>query len=186
MIVAAGKFSWADADNQLRSVYEALSDNLNEIVFQLKGHSAISMENENKLRQKLFIALILSAVLGLSMMYAVLRLVIIKLVKPIQALNQAVEKVKRGDFQVRFKSDEKDEISQVGFAFNEMVKTLQQGQEDLRARSSELEDSVNQLQSLNKVLVGRELKMMELKEKIKSEGGKISRKRGSGKVNKSA
>jgi len=84
--------------------------------------------------------------------------------KPLKKILNAMNIIKGGnlDFKVPVKS--KDEIGELSSSFNEMTQNLKESKENIESR---IEDRTNQLQRLNQAMVGRELKMIELKQKIK-------------------
>ena len=73
-----------------------------------------------------------------------------KIINPIQQMSSVVMQVKAGNSETRFVSQEKDEIAELGFAFNEMLDTIHQHHERLEAlveeRTEELIDTNAQLQ----------------------------------------
>ncbi len=119
-----------------------------------------------------------------------------RLARPIRILVKGVKEIERGDLNYRFKINTNDEIQQLAEAFNSMIENLQRTQNRIKeskeilevrvkARTRELEElaqelehkagektaelqqRVDELENLHKLTVGRETKMMELKEKVK-------------------
>lgn len=106
-------------------------------------------------------------------------------VKPITQLTDATKEISKGDLNVKVDIKTLDEIGQLASAFNKMVeelkhsrkqlseynKTLEKEVEErtkeLKKSKEELEAKVEELERFSKVSVGRELKMIELKRKIK-------------------
>lgn len=98
--------------------------------------------------------------------------------KPINKLFLAFEKVKNGDYNFTLSPDKtNNEIGKLSETFNKMVdglKISQQKQQeyqhvletDVSNRTKELGQKVDELEALNKVMVGREMKMIELKKEI--------------------
>ncbi len=58
---------------------------------------------------------------------------------PIKKLEKMVEKVNEGDFQVRFSSDSKDEITKFGSAFNDMLEKIQSATLKIREEKDKAE-----------------------------------------------
>ncbi len=104
--------------------------------------------------------------------------------RPLEQLAVVAEIIAGGNLAVRAKIESKDEIGKLSRSFNTMAENLQITQEELRMantlleerveeRTKELEESrdelkkeFNELQRWKKTVVGRELKMIELKNEI--------------------
>ncbi|MBI5044630.1 MAG: HAMP domain-containing protein [Candidatus Levybacteria bacterium] len=98
-------------------------------------------------------------------------------IKPVINLTNSAQALSKGDFSKRIDVTSRDEIGMLGTSFNEMMTKLKDYQESLEQkvteRTKQLEDAqvlqVKQLEEterINKLLVGRELKMVELKKQI--------------------
>lgn len=94
--------------------------------------------------------------------------------KPIKNLYRATEKIQQGDFTIQLPVHSHDEIGKLTDGFNQMVSALKESQGKLQEankllgsqvanRTTELQLKVNELERINKLMVGRELKMAELK-----------------------
>jgi len=59
------------------------------------------------------------------------------LLKPLFSLQRLMKRVEENDLNVRFESEYKDEVSQVGFRFNRMLDEIKQLIEDVKVRESE-------------------------------------------------
>jgi class 3 adenylate cyclase/HAMP domain-containing protein len=68
------------------------------------------------------------------------------IVRPIGALAAAARRVGEGDFAVRAPARARDEIGELGAAFNEMTGRLAQAHADLEAKNTELESALRNLQ----------------------------------------
>ena len=68
------------------------------------------------------------------------------IVRPIEALAAAARRVGEGDFAVRAPAGARDEIGELGAAFNEMTARLARAHEDLGAKNTELESALRNLQ----------------------------------------
>lgn len=97
--------------------------------------------------------------------------------KPIEELTEVSKSIASGRHDHRTHIDTNDELGVLGTAFNTMAKKLEESrsvlEEKVRSRTQELEKSrkeseerAEEAERLNKVMVGRELKMIELKEEI--------------------
>lgn len=89
----------------------------------------------------------------------------------IAELRQIAHQVQVGDLSPRVNVRSSDEIGEMGVSFNIMLDALQNQQGSLEKsvneKSHELEERLKELESMNRIMVGRELKMIELKEEIK-------------------
>ena len=94
------------------------------------------------------------------------------LTRPIMKLKKTVREISEGNLDERVEIESKDEIGELGTAFNKMTEKLKQTQEEIEAK---IMNRTKELEKVNGYMVGRELKMIELKKKIKD----FERKNGS-------
>ncbi len=151
------------------------------------------------LRSQAFLTVIM--VIALSLFGA--SLLARQLIRPIKKLTRGAEKVRRGSFDVQVETDGEDEIGQLTKTFNEMVDQLKkqtflreqketlevrvaartkeleelnkQLESQVKERTSELEKRVKEYEKMNKLMVGRELKMIELKKELKKAREELER-----------
>jgi nitrate/nitrite-specific signal transduction histidine kinase len=119
-----------------------------------------------------------------------------RIIKPLERLLKAAKKIGEGDLNVRVELETKDEIGQLADEFNRMVKKLKESREILedekkvleirvrartkeleeiaksldekvRERTKELQQRVEELEKFHRLTLGREIKMIELKDRIK-------------------
>jgi len=97
---------------------------------------------------------------------------------PIFELRDAAGKLSEGNFNIKIKLKSKDEIGQLANSFNEMALELKKLKAELekysknlegqvKRRTKEIESKVYELEKFNRVTIGRELRMVELKKRIK-------------------
>lgn len=93
--------------------------------------------------------------------------------KPLEALQNSVVAITSGDLSKRARIIGRNEIGKLAENFNLMADKVEQSEEDLKGKnvaleqqSLKLKDQLEQLEKFQKVTVDRELKMIELKEKI--------------------
>lgn len=108
---------------------------------------------------------------------------------PLKEIVRKTKKISEGDLNVKVEIETNDEFEAVATSFNKMVEDLKEAktvleikvlartkelqelaekQEDLvKQRTEELQEKLMDLERFGKMAVGRELKMIELKEKIK-------------------
>jgi|CXWL01.1.fsa_nt_gi HAMP domain-containing protein len=126
---------------------------------------------------KLFVIGIIRSILLILILILVLYLMLSTITNSILALTNAVSHVAGGDLSTRMKMTSEDEIGRLGSGFNQMVETISTQRQELEKRTlvleetvtdktKELETKLDELERLNKLMVGRELKMIELKKEI--------------------
>ncbi len=90
--------------------------------------------------------------------------------RPIGELTVSAGNLQKGDFSQRVIVRTKDEIGTLGNVFNGMAEKLQELHLGLEQKVSErtkvLEEKTDELERMNKLMVDRELKMVELKKEI--------------------
>ena len=101
-----------------------------------------------------------------------------RITKPIKKLQKATEEFEKGKFNRRVQIKTKDEMAQLGRAFNKMAAGLEKAdkvqkryhkklEEEIAKKTKDLQNKLFQLETFARVSTGREKKMIELKEKIK-------------------
>jgi len=110
------------------------------------------------------------------------------LIKPIDKLTSAVNKIQAGNLDVKTDIKSKDEIGKLGFAFNEMTTKLKESysileekvkerteelekergslEEKVKERTKNLDTKIEELEKMNNLMVDREMKMIELKKEL--------------------
>ena len=136
--------------------------------------------------------IIIFIVIGLIIGFFISR----SITRPLSKLVVASKAVAKGDFSQRVEAETKDEIGDLATSFNKMtedlkrshtaleeskavleikveartkeLKELMEKQEEIiKERTKEIQEKMEELERFNKLAVGRELKMIELKEEIK-------------------
>ena len=119
-----------------------------------------------------------------------------KIVVPIRELVKVVKRAASGDLSIKVKVKGNDELAELGREFNFMIEQLKKAKDQLeeekkvlevrvrartreleeltksldaqvKERTKELQERLNQLERFHKLTVGREMKMVELKKKIR-------------------
>lgn len=109
----------------------------------------------------------LAMIVVLALLVALLERLVIR---PARQLTYTVQEITKGDLSKRATVGSKDEIGQLGTAFNHMTARLETSHKELdtkvQERTNELEEKVDELERLNQAMVGRELRMVELKKEV--------------------
>ena len=92
------------------------------------------------------------------------------IIDPIRKLHRAVMKIKSGDFEVQSNIKSNDEIGEMAASFDDMAQKLKASYADLELKvaekTKELAEKISDLEKINKLMVGTELTMMDLKKKL--------------------
>ncbi|MBN2331127.1 MAG: HAMP domain-containing protein [Candidatus Aenigmarchaeota archaeon] len=110
-----------------------------------------------------------------------------RITKPVIILRDAAINIGKGGLDTRIEIKTKNEIGELASAFNRMTNDLKKSKAELEKysatlekkveeRTKELEGKNEELERFNKLAVGRELKMIELKKIIKELEGKLKKK----------
>ncbi len=105
-------------------------------------------------------------------------MVSISVTKPLNQLGKALDDFAKGNLDARVVIKSNDEVGRLSLTFNKAVKHLKSNLEELekskrdleliiKDRTKELNERLYESEKLNKALVGRELRMAELKEEFK-------------------
>lgn len=93
-----------------------------------------------------------------------------RLFSPLQALRDEAIKINEGNYDVHVQVISNDEIGELSTVFNEMGEKLRVSyrglQDKVEEKTKELNEKVVSLEKLNELMVGRELKMLELKKAL--------------------
>src|SRR3989338_5497549 len=93
-----------------------------------------------------------------------------ELSKPIVRLKDAAKELGKGDYK-KIEAVTEDEVGELTDAFNSMALSLEKStkelEEKVEKRTRELQRKNEELEKFNKVAVGRELRMVELKKRVK-------------------
>lgn len=110
-----------------------------------------------------------------------------RITKPVISLRDAAAEIGEGNLDEKIKVKTKNEIGQLASAFNKMTSDLKKSKRELekyseslemkvKKRTKELEQKNEELARFNRLAVGRELRMVELKKKIEELEGKLKNK----------
>lgn len=97
------------------------------------------------------------------------------IVKPIKRLHESMVEVKEKNLYVKTEVISHDEVGEMAETFNEMVGNLESYrtslEEKVKEKTLSLEEKMTELEEINKLMVGRELVMIDLKKKLKEKNG---------------
>lgn len=97
-------------------------------------------------------------------------IVVNRILSPLKDLSKAADEIGKGNFNNKVKIVSEDEIGKLGIAFNNMVAQLQVMyaglEKQVKERTEELAAKLAETEKMNQMMVDRELKMVELKDKI--------------------
>lgn len=98
-------------------------------------------------------------IIGLSLIFTS------KIIEPIKELTKGAKNIEKGDLETKILINRTDEIGDLAESFNKMAFALKKSKNEL---SKKVEERTKDLEEANKYMVGRELKMIELKKEIKT------------------
>jgi len=132
-------------------------------------------KNISKTQKQFLLGAIITILVTISILFLFIR---ISVINPIKYLQKGMKIIGAGNLDFRIKMKRMDEIGDLASGLNEMTGKLKEKTEALREekanlemkvrqRTNELQEKVNEFEKLHKITIGRELKMIELKEEIK-------------------
>jgi len=178
-------------------IYPGYQDKTIWVAFSLKR-----VEEEVK---AIFIRGITIALVGLIFTISIIFLILRTIVDPLKKMTAACQEVRKGNLEVKIPVISKTEIGELAATFNKMIKDLRESrtaleesktileikvqartkelreltekqEEIIKERTKDLQEKMKELERFNRLAVGRELKMIELKkeiEKLQKELGKF-------------
>ena len=123
-------------NQQFDQISQALMRLFQDISHTVEDLSANAIKHGEHLRKTVYIGFFASAGAVLALLGALIAIIGRTIIAPIRQLSLVVTRVKFGDDRARFASSAKDEIAELGFAFNGLLDTVNQHRD-------QLEDLVN-------------------------------------------
>ncbi|MCA9235262.1 MAG: HAMP domain-containing histidine kinase [Planctomycetales bacterium] len=105
-----------------------------------------TLKKQAKNRSLLLFAAIATVFLAMAALYAIVRYVI---VKPLKHLRDVSNAVRRGEVETRAVIETGDEFEELGAAFNRMLRQLLRQQDELRNVNGELDGKIDELAQVN-------------------------------------
>lgn len=121
-------------------------------------------DNYQNLNGMLLKAVISFSAAGMILAIFFLYVIYFSILNPLLKINQASLQIAEGKLGQKIDAKSKDEIGELAANFNKMADNLKESRRGIEAK---IKKRTQDLEQLNKLMVGRELKMKELKEKIK-------------------
>jgi nitrate/nitrite-specific signal transduction histidine kinase len=188
MFDAISKNNTVVALDILNGTYQVQSDQYLDLVerFLQDRNSAITNSVISLRERSLNIDLVSFVILALILILIMIVFLVInrRIIQPIQALSIVTKSFSEGNFAVRANVGLSDELGELITTFNDMGQKLQARTADLelakqnleadvKRRTEELEAKLKELEKFNRFVIGRELKMVELKQELKTLRAKV-------------
>jgi methyl-accepting chemotaxis protein len=174
---------------------------------------AFSQEEINKNISDLLRESIITGFIWLIIFAGIFLLIVALILKPLGELKNLFNQVRQGNLEVRARVGLRTEIGELAAAFNEMIKDLKEShaaleeakavlevkveartkelreltkglEEEIERRTKEVRKRVDELERFQRLAVGRELKMLELKNEIRKLKKELEKSKRSNKINK--
>ncbi len=165
--------TYARADGIL--VFESYTPLLSEMIYSGDGCWAVlAIQSEEEVLSlaktvKIQIFFMMLVIFVLSLIFS--RILANLVIHPITLLSRVVDDVKHGKKSEMPKKLSRDELGDLARSFDEMnrevLKSKNELESEVEKRTKQLNEKVQDLEKFNKLAVGRELKMIELKKKLK-------------------
>lgn len=184
---SSGFYKWKDENGNIREKYMFISpvsrktadgkilkvasttyiDEFYEPINELKKEIA-STSDQSRIELKEFLDAIriqvtLLAIANLIAIFLISLIIYKKLILPIRILSRASEEISHGNFDAKSEVISYDEITDLSRKFNQMAVELKKSKENI---GNKIKERTSQLERINKYMVNRELKMIELKKEI--------------------
>ena len=116
--------------------------------------------------QQIYSLLLLGLVLGLGDTFLIFLTINRMILRPIRKIEEETEIIGKGNLEYEIDIKSKDEIGRLAQAINAMTKNLRTSMKETEDYKKHLEERVDELEKFYKLTIGREGRMIELKEKI--------------------
>jgi C4-dicarboxylate-specific signal transduction histidine kinase len=139
--------------------------------------SETGLEKINLIIFNIIIVLIVLILLAVILTAALLYKLILFAISPLKKLKYFAQNISNGDFSGRIDIETKDDFGELSEAFNKMTDNLEdlyknldnkvrEKTEEVEKSKDELKKTLSESERINKLMVGRELEMIELKKEL--------------------
>lgn len=165
---------------ELDEKVEELDENLDTVLKENMEMLRAKMDNIQKKSSELEMVNILLNALFFVISSLIVFFVSRSILGPVYNLSTAALAMGKGDMSSRASILSKGEVGVLASVFNKMADNIQQSYSDLEnkieERTAELENKLVEVENMNRLMAGRELKMVELKKEIEDLKNKLERK----------
>ena len=177
-----------DRNLKIASIYtdiENIKIKHQEIYAGFTQHFIQEAQEQKQLISKIAINLMLMILTFIVLSFVVAVFISYLLARPITKLTVAARNIKQGNFSVaELQAHRRDEIGDLSQAFEVMLKQIAHDRElmkranlnlseEVKKRTATLEKQIAELSKWQKLMVGRELKMIELKKELRKKNGEM-------------
>jgi methyl-accepting chemotaxis protein len=165
--------AFTDANNK----FEFVKQNINDLLIIETSNISNTTQEITKIQTVVRPAVVISIIVIFFILIIFSLFFARSITDPIIILSKTVEDIISGKTNIKVKNElleRPDEIGSLSISFdimmkklNEKILGLESSDKDLRAAVLKLNEQIDETSRLNKLMVGRELKMIELKEEIK-------------------
>ena len=158
------------------SVSTEVSDAIDRVFEHIATYKANKIKELNIEVTKSKIIVVEAFALSVIVSFFVSLFVVISLSNAIRNIKNAASKMSEGDFSQRITNKSNDELGRVARTLNQMAESIQKSQSDLESVNFNLKEKLDELEKFQRLTIGRELVMADLKDEIKRLGGGSKRK----------
>jgi len=116
---------------------------------------------------QIYSLILLGLILGLGDTFLIYMTMKKMVLKPLKQIGEGAKIIGKGDFNHRINIKRNDEIGVLANTLNIMTSNLKKSTKETENYKKHLEKKIEEFKKFHKLTIGRELKMIELKEKIK-------------------
>ncbi len=154
----------------LDNIHEKTKEALHHLIQQSEESYAEAVDRNKKVKTVSYISLVIALIIALTISISIAN----SITAPLQDLESKAGEIGSGNLDVKFDIKSKDEIGELSMTFNKMIEDLKKSTINVREldkrvkeRTLELELRNEELEKFHRLTVERELKMIDLKKKIK-------------------
>ena len=145
----------------------------------------IQRKNEQLFQSYFITAIVTVCIIVIASIVIMIILMQSVVINPLRKINYGLEQVQLGALNTKINIATKDEIGEIASVFNKMTEDLEKSRKALEEYSKTLEQKVQErtgelnskpeeLERMNKLMINRELKMVELKKELEELKNKVN------------